>query len=116
VRIAGVTERAVRDAHLLTRFSSWLYFGGMAMSESITELRQGGAEECKIAPSKSECTWAEDLPCDCAWNDVTVRGTGVCIEHPMGSRRLQKVFFEGQSQDTGKNDYSYFYNDWSTSC
>jgi len=45
-RASGLMERVARDIHLMTRFASWLYFGGMELTaDSFRELAEG-AEEC----------------------------------------------------------------------
>mmetsp|Transcript_15777 Transcript_15777/g.33367 ORF Transcript_15777/g.33367 Transcript_15777/m.33367 type:complete len:1213 (+) Transcript_15777:226-3864(+) len=107
IRATEVAETAARDLHLLTRFASWLYFGGMELSGSFTALLQG-AQECKAAPSASECEWSKDLPCDCDWNDFWARGTDTCRTYNQsGSRHLQKVHFGAQSQDTGADGSRY---------
>jgi len=113
VRASGVSERAARDTFLLTRFAHWLYFGGMETApDSFTELVEV-CEECKTASPASECEWASNLPCDCAWNDFFVRENGhACtISCPEQSRLQQKVLFACQSQDAkpdGSRDSTSF--------
>jgi len=101
IQATEVAEVAARDTHLLTRIASWLFFGGMELSGSFTEMVLG-AEECKSASSSSECKWANDLPCDCAWNDFWAQDDNTCRKYNLSdSRLLQKVHFACQSQDTG---------------
>ena len=99
-KASAATERAAGDNHLLLRFSGWLLFAGMGMSESFTEVIEG-AEECKTASSAATCTWKSNKPCDCAWNDFHVRDQeGTCTTYPPGASRYdQKLYFEAQSQD-----------------
>jgi len=107
LRASEVAEQAARDTYLLTRFASWLLFGGMSASGSFTEIIHGKAEECKTAPSRSGCEYERDMPCDCAWNDYYARGTDTCAVFPSGSRHLQKLSFDGQSQDVGPDGSRY---------
>mmetsp|Transcript_18225 Transcript_18225/g.39386 ORF Transcript_18225/g.39386 Transcript_18225/m.39386 type:complete len:1769 (-) Transcript_18225:63-5369(-) len=107
-RASAVAEKAARDNHLLMRFSSWLLFGSITLSGSFTEVIEG-AEECKMAPSGSECEWGRDFSCDCGWNDFTVRGKeNACTKYPPGmSRPMQNVYFEAQSQDVDPSGFRY---------
>jgi hypothetical protein len=104
LQTSAVMEKASRDTHLLTRFASWFYFGGLNISGSFTDMIEG-AEECKTAPSAEACEWQKDFPCDCDWNDISVRGKqDACKQYSPGeSRALQKLHFEAQSQDVDTN-------------
>ena len=108
IQVSGVTERAARDTHLITRIASWLYFGAMDTSGSITQLLEG-TEECKTAPDVNSCIAMGAPPCDCSWNDIATRNGGVCSEYRQGeSRPLQELHFAGQSQDAGPGGSRYF--------
>ena len=59
--------RSVRDLYLITRFASWLLFGGVRLSDSLPTF-QNAIETCK-GIDVFECPAALDLKfCDCEWN------------------------------------------------
>eukprot|EP00980_Cylindrotheca_fusiformis_P025523 scaffold13983_cov39-Cylindrotheca_fusiformis.AAC.1 len=66
--ISSITGSAIRDLHVLTRVSAWLFFDGITRSDSFTEGRSA-AEECK-SYLDSLCPFFSDPvrnPCACDW-------------------------------------------------
>ena len=103
LKASDVTQKAARDIHLLTRFSSWALFGGIELKSSFGSVTMlEGTEECKVAPSVDECEWISGRVCDCAWNDFIARGKeNACTNYrPAESRALQLLHFGGQRTST----------------
>ena len=75
-------NRAVRDLHVLTRFSGWLLFGAIRRSESFTDMVTA-AERCKSSHARNTCDYYNET--------LTPRDP------------WQKLHFEGQSQDAWPN-------------
>lgn len=106
---SGVISKAARDTYMLTRFANWLFFEGMDLFDSFTDVVEG-AEECKASNDYNTCEWVKNnAVCDCSWNDFFVRSENKeCTEYAPGeSRALQKGFFEAQSQDTNEDGSRY---------
>ena len=79
---ASTTMRAVRDLHVLSRYASWLVFGGLNFSDSHTYLTSG-VEQCKAYSDQfEECPYFQELSCNLA------------------DRRIQSAFYVGESHDT----------------
>jgi HAMP domain-containing protein len=106
--VGGLTSKSISELHLLTRYTSWLLFGGLNRSDSFTELL-AGVENCKIDPSDiAECPFVQgNDACDCDWN---IKGLSLsCQRYPneTASRYLQKQIMVGQStgnpQDGSRN-------------
>jgi len=99
-----VMDQAIRDLHLLTRVASWLLFGALQSSKFFPAMLSG-AEQCKGYPNDGSCPLMTDrysAPCDCNWRDQW--GTK-CYDYDdnVDTRQLQRVFFEGLSQDVWPN-------------
>jgi hypothetical protein len=96
----------IRDLHLITRFVEWSFFGGINLSESLTDIDQC-TEECKEFPPGRTCPFFDDdtrAPCDCDWHDLHDHE---CRPYEIDSRYLQKVFYAGQSQDADEDGSRY---------
>ena len=107
--VSSLTAVPVRDLYLITRYTGWLLFGGLARANSFTEMLTG-TEACKAdIRDISRCPFHEEnYICDCAWNDVW---TETCQNFPNGSRHLQKAEFavERSSADSdGNRNFSDF--------
>lgn len=92
--VSAVTSRSTRDLHLLTRYSSWLLFGGVERADSFTELVTG-VEECKVYENKSDCPYTQEYPCSCDWNEPGK----TCSNYSTDSRYLQRITFISESLD-----------------
>jgi hypothetical protein len=107
--VSSMVQVSVRDLYVLTRYYSWLLFGGVNRADTFTELLTG-VEECKTySDDYSQCPFVQDTyTCDCSWND---RLEETCQSYPDGSRRLQKVTFAVESanalSDGDRNFSSY---------
>jgi hypothetical protein len=108
--VSGLTVKSTSELHILTRYSSWLLFGGLRRANSFTEFTTG-LEVCKGEPDFNECDYVrQNLVCDCDWNDRQFRA---CKTYPGGSRHLQVPFFSCESQGTefdGDRDSTVFPN------
>lgn len=93
-----VMTESVRDLHLHSRFASWLLFGGIEFSGSLTEL-DDSSEECKAALPNRSCSFFNDntrSPCDCNWKNF--QGF-TCEVYENSARTLQKRSYSGQAHD-----------------
>jgi len=95
---AVTTERAMRDNHVLLRYSTWVLFGALNRTNSFTEMTSA-TEECKVYANFSDCPYMKTQVCDCAWNDRRGEG-GKCFDYnTTDSRYLQQVYFVSESND-----------------
>ena len=105
VAVSQETEQSIRDLHILTRYASWLLFGGIQTSDSFTKLLEG-TEDCKASSGgPSACAWHKNLPCDCFGKDCTD------LDSADVSRREQVLFFACQSHDArsdGSRNFTSF--------
>ena len=83
--VSSLVDVSVRDTYLLTRYFSWLFFGGVERADSFTEML-GGVEECKdYYGDYLSCPYfQETYRCDCAWND---NSSVTCESYPNASSR-----------------------------
>ena len=97
---ARTTEESIRDLHLLTRYTSWILFGGLTTSDSYPKLLTG-TEACKDSTPIEECEYIkQNFVCDCDWNE---HPASECRMYDVDSRYLQLPYFFGSSQDTWPN-------------
>lgn len=96
-----VMSAYIRDLHSYTRLTAWLMFGELRRADSYTEFSMA-AEECKHSDERECSYWSdpERAVCDCAWDDAW---TEECHEYDVNTRRLQVLYYEGQSDDTQAN-------------
>ena len=96
----------LRDLYVLSRMSSWLFMGAVPLAPSVTAMVTT-AESCKNFANPAFCpALFEANPattCDCAWKDP--RNSNSCSNYAFAeeSRRKQRVFFEGLSEDASTN-------------
>lgn len=95
------TAKSTSELHILTKYSSWLLFGGLRRADSFTEVTTG-IEMCKTRYENfDECEYVQqDSVCDCEWNDGA---SSFCKTYPDGSRHLQVPFFVYESSATESN-------------
>jgi HAMP domain-containing protein len=102
--VSGLTTRSTSDLYLLTRYSSWLLFGGLERSDTFPEVTTG-LEECKWFIDQTQCPYVQqNFVCDCAWDD---KKSTTCQPYPEGSRHLQIPFFGVMSQTNLYPENSY---------
>jgi hypothetical protein len=103
--LATLVQTTVRDLHVMTRITNWLFFGGIQRSGSLTEC-DTASEECKLFVSnESQCPsyTPERMPCACDWKcpqeDASVFG---CQQfgNITDSRFVQRQNFLVQSRDS----------------
>lgn len=97
---SSITSESVRDLHIMTRYASWLLFGGINPKESFTSMTSG-SQVCKDEKNYRDCDYVkENYVCDCAWNDVTTGGTCQTYDVHRDTRYLQQVTYTGQMDDS----------------
>jgi hypothetical protein len=102
--VSGLTTRSTNDLYLLTRYSSWLLFGGLERSDTFSEVTTG-LEECKWFIDQTQCPYVQQNSiCDCAWED---KKSKTCQTYPEGSRHLQIPYFVVMSQTTLYPEHSH---------
>jgi hypothetical protein len=106
--VGGITSKSMSELHLITRYTSWLLFGGLNRSDSFTELL-AEVENCKNDLSDiAECPFVqENDACGCDWNSTGLSFPCHRYLNETASRYLQKQFMIGQStgnpQDGSRN-------------
>ena len=115
--VSEVLNGAVRDLHILQYFSGWVYAGAIGVSGAFPQVDTDG-ELCKTIPPGEPCPFrTSSAVCDCSWNDEwsgSRNGDQVCTradqesnggnhDGSQTSRLLQRVFFEGLSEDAYPN-------------
>jgi hypothetical protein len=65
--VSTMTEKSIIDLYVLTRYTTWLLFGGLQRANTFTESTTG-IEECKTySPDFSQCEYYEKaFICDCS--------------------------------------------------
>jgi hypothetical protein len=103
--IRDKTTKVAKDAHILSRYVSWLLFGGVKRTESLNSLMTG-MDVCKKFGDPLLCPFVEEMTvCDCAWNNQQSQAT--CHDYPKGSRNLQRSYWLCQSDDADQNGNRY---------
>eukprot|EP00540_Astrosyne_radiata_P001666 CAMPEP_0116868720 /NCGR_PEP_ID=MMETSP0418-20121206/27357_1 /TAXON_ID=1158023 /ORGANISM="Astrosyne radiata, Strain 13vi08-1A" /LENGTH=290 /DNA_ID=CAMNT_0004504729 /DNA_START=53 /DNA_END=922 /DNA_ORIENTATION=+ len=108
---SALMEISSRDLFVFNRLAGWLYFGALQTSNATYPGVVAGAEACKNTPPDETCLAIQDTPittCDCAWNNPY----GLPCKNYEYSRPLQRVFFEGLTEDVfypeGKRNLSSY--------
>jgi len=99
--LAALVFEAVRDLHLLTRITGWVFFGGVPRSGSFSKM-DSAVNECKTFTADT-CPFysSSRVPCPCEWEDVNNKPCGKFNEgnNRTSARDAQYMNFVVQSLD-----------------
>jgi hypothetical protein len=105
--LTTLVQTTVRDLHVMTRITNWLFFGGIQRSGSLTEC-DTASEECKMFFGKEEqCPsyTPERMPCACDWKCSQENASIFACQNFFNitdSGFLQRQNFLVQSQDSDR--------------
>ena len=101
--VSAALNLHLRDLYVVNRMTGWIYNGAIPLANTFTEMITC-SEQCKQYPI-GECPALQQLTCDCEWEDPF---TDTCSATINESRRTQKLFFEGLSEDADANGNRHF--------
>ena len=94
--VSREVSRSIRDLYLITRYASWLLFGGLDLSNGLFAF-QNVIDECKGYENPQDCPEAREYDvCDCKWNEKP----GACSNYTVFT---QKPFIGVQSDGALSN-------------
>ncbi|KAG7350669.1 hypothetical protein IV203_010029 [Nitzschia inconspicua] len=102
--LSTLVQSTVRDLHVMSRITNWLFFGGIERGKSLTET-DTASEECKSFVEKNEVCQSytpERMPCACDWEcpqEVSSEFGCQIFDKGTDTRFLQRQNFLVQSQE-----------------
>ncbi|KAG7360307.1 hypothetical protein IV203_035406 [Nitzschia inconspicua] len=102
--LSTLVQSTVRDLHVMSRITNWLFFGGIKRGKSLTET-DTASEECKSFVEKNEVCPSytpERMPCACDWEcpqEVSSEFGCQIFDNGTDTRFLQRQNFLVQSQE-----------------
>lgn len=99
--VSSYSQKFTNDLYLVSRYSSWLMFGGLDSSGTFSEMTSG-IEECKnYSDDFSQCPYVIDnFVCDCKWREISYEEECDIFSHESASRRLQQFYWISELSET----------------
>jgi hypothetical protein len=101
--VSHLTEKAIDDLSIFSRYSGWLLFGSVNRSNSFT-LISSAMDECKAFSSDySQCNLTKtEYVCDCKWQERGYEDT--CTDFNESIRHLEVDYWMAEVSETGTGD------------
>ncbi|OEU06276.1 hypothetical protein FRACYDRAFT_266147 [Fragilariopsis cylindrus CCMP1102] len=101
--VSLLTEKAIDDLSIFSRYSGWLLFGSVNRSNSFTRV-SSAMDECKTFSSDfSQCNLAKtEYVCDCRWQERGYEDT--CTNFTESIRHREVNYWMAEVSETGTGD------------
>jgi hypothetical protein len=101
--VSHLTEKAIDDLSLISRYSGWLLFGSVNRSNSFTRV-SSAMDECKAFSSDfSQCKLTKtEYVCDCRWQERGYEDT--CTYFNESIRHRERDYWMSEVSETGNGD------------